>query len=393
MKKIKENTGGDTDAAPIRVLYFIDKLRAGGGTQRYIYEIIKIAPTFGVIPHLCTLEDGGDYLNEIELSGVDTLSLSLPRINTPKACLKLGNLIRHIHRKKIQVVHTFQTNPNIFGTLAGRLSGAKVITSRRDLGNLGMRGSRSLTLFEETIINPLAHRIMANSRAVFNAAIKREGIPRKKLVLIPNGIDTNHFHPDTSSERKKRLGLPENSLIFGTVSGLRKVKALDLLLHAFRALRDLTPDVFLVIAGDGPEALPLQDLARRLDLTESVRFMGLRLDVERILPAFDVFMLSSRSEGFPNAILEAMACGLPVIATSVGGIRELVCPEVTGRLIAPDNMEEMVKAMRWILDNPGKRREFSENARRHVEEHFRFDVIGERLRSMYRQIAGPSGSH
>ncbi|MHB8368831.1 MAG: glycosyltransferase [Leptospirales bacterium] len=391
MEKKTEIAGWDSGAAPIRVLYFIDKLRAGGGTQRYIYEIIKIAPTFGVLPHLCTLEEGGDYLNEIQSSGVDTLSLSLPRINTPKACLKLGNLVRHIKRKKIQVVHTFQTNPNIFGTLAGRLSGAKVITSRRDLGDFGMRGSRRLTLFEEAIINPLAHRIMANSRAVFNAAMKMEGIPRKKLVLIPNGIDTNRFHPDTSAQRKKLLGLPEKSLIFGTVSGLRKVKALDLLLHAFSALRKRYPDVFLVIAGDGPEALPLRDLTHSLGLTESVRFMGLRLDVERILPAFDVFMLSSRSEGFPNAILEAMACGVPVIATSVGGIRELVCPEVTGKLIAPDNMDDMVKAMRWIHDNPEKRREFSENARRHVEEHFRFEVIGERLGSMYRQLACPSG--
>jgi glycosyltransferase involved in cell wall biosynthesis len=378
---------GDFRAEPsVRVLYFIDNLRAGGGSQRYIYELVKIAPQIGIIPHLCTLEEGGDYYDEIRSSGTSTFSLSLPRINSLNAVGKLGTLVRYIKKAGIQVVHTFQTNPNIFGTVAARLASVKVITSRRDLGNFGMRGSKALTVFEEKIINPLAHRIMANSQAVYDAAHRLEGISPDKMILIRNGIDARRFHPDNAKGCRAALGIPEKALIFGTVSGLRRIKAIDLLLQAFRTVRESVPGTCLVIAGDGPEASSLHTLASDLGLRDSVRFLGRRLDVEVVLPAFDIFVMSSLSEGFPNAVLEAMACGVPVIATSVGGIRELVIPEVTGRLVQPDNAGELAEAMIRTSENPSMRSEFSRNARRYVEENFRFETIANQLKDMYRQI-------
>ncbi|MHB1287245.1 MAG: glycosyltransferase [Leptospirales bacterium] len=372
--------------APVRVLYFIDNLRAGGGSQRYIYELVRIARKIGIAPHICTLEEGGDYYTEILHSGVPTFSLSLPRINSPRAIGKLVTLVRWIRHQRIQVIHTFQTNPNVFGTLAGRLAGIKVITSRRDLGNFGMRGSKSLTIFEEKVINPLAHRIMANSKAVFDATHRQEGISTEKMVLIRNGIDAGRFRPDPDRKWRTSLGIPENALVFGTVSGLRKIKAVDLLLQAFRSVRERVPEAFLIVAGDGPEASDLHTMAQRLKIMDSLKFLGRRLDVETILPAFDVFVMSSLSEGFPNAVLEAMACGVPVIATSVGGIRELVIPEETGRLVPPNNIKELVEAMVRIAENPSVRAEFSLNARQYVEKHFQFETIAHQLKEMYREV-------
>ena len=374
------------NAFPVRVLYFIDNLRAGGGSQRYIYELVRIAGKIGISPHICTLEEGGDYYSEILRSGVPTFSLSLSQINNPRAIGKLVTLTRWIRKQRIQVIHTFQTNPNVFGTLAGRLAGIKVITSRRDLGNFGMRGSKSLTIFEERIINPLAHRIMANSKAVFDATHQQEGISPEKMVLIRNGIDAGRFRPDPDRKRRTALGIPEKSLVFGTVSGLRKIKAIDILLQAFRSVRERIPEAFLIVAGDGPEASDLHALAQHLGIMDSIKFLGRRLDVEMILPAFDVFVMSSLSEGFPNAVLEAMACGVPVIATSVGGIRELVIPEETGRLVSPNSTGELAEAMIRIAENPSTRNEFSINARQYVEKHFRFETIANQLKEMYREV-------
>jgi len=195
----------------------------------------------------------------------------------------------------------------------------------------------------------LADRVVCVSPKVADFVVEQIGVPRDKIVVIPNGVDLTDFcHLPEKHAARTALGLPADRLVLGTVSRLQPVKRLDMLLRALVWLGR----AHTVIVGYGPEEHRLKMLAEQLGLQERVHFVGHQRDVRPWLAAMDVFVLSSDWEGMPNAVLEAMACGLPVVATSVGGTPDVVVDGGTGLLVPRRDPLSLAEALRALAADP-----------------------------------------
>ncbi|MBN2321713.1 MAG: glycosyltransferase family 4 protein [Acidobacteria bacterium] len=180
-----------------------------------------------------------------------------------------------------------------------------------------------------------ADRVVTVSRALKDSILDLK-VPSEKIHVIPNGVDSKKFHPIPQTEARKALGLPIEKKIILSVGGLVELKGFDILIRAMRILRDVheRQDLYLVIAGYGKEQSRLEKLIRSMNLTASVRLVGVmpHQKLFQLYSAADLFCLASSREGWPNVILESLACGTPVIATNVGGIPEIIRSDRVGLL-------------------------------------------------------------
>jgi glycosyltransferase involved in cell wall biosynthesis len=248
----------------------------------------------------------------------------------------LAALTRLLRRIKPDAVVTHHIGPMLYGGLAGRLAGVPVRAHvEHDAWHLEAPGQNRLFAAGLRLGAP---RLAAVSDLVARKLATRSG---RTVARVINGVDLERFKPADSASARQRLGLPQHSPIIGLVARLQKVKGADVLINAPSFLK--TP-ACLVIVGDGPERTALELQARGRRLMDRIRFLGVRGDVEAILPALDLFVLPSRAEGLPLALVEAQACGAPVVATDVGGAREACCPK-SALLAPPDDPQALAAAI------------------------------------------------
>lgn len=229
-----------------------------------------------------------------------------------------------------------------------------------------------------------------------SAAIKDElsktGFSTDKIIVLPNGVDVKRFRPATpleKAEAKSALDLSDEICVIGTIARLVSRKGIDVLLRAFRALGQ-GRSAQLLIVGDGPLRDELCGLARQLGIESSVSWLGLQAHPDKWLRAMDVFAFPSRLEGIPNAVLEAMASGLPIVATKIGGVIDLIQDEVTGLLVPPDDSDALAAALIRLMKDACLRGDLGSRARAQAAEEFSLDVVISRLIDLYSGIAQPS---
>lgn len=195
----------------------------------------------------------------------------------------------------------------------------------------------------------LPDRVFCVSRTIENQLINIYRFARRKVVTVYNGIDTEKFCPSREhrAASRKRWGIPEDALVFGSVGRLHQIKRFDLALQAFHGISTATGDanVWLVLAGEGPEQESLIQQAKELGIDRRVKFVGFSSQPWEVYPGFDVYVLPSRNEGLPLALLEAMACGCCPIATGVGGIPEVIVNESLGWTVGKDDARGFFEAM------------------------------------------------
>ena len=209
------------------------------------------------------------------------------------------------------------------------------------------------------------------------------------MSVVPNGVDTKSalgLGASARVEASESLGLPAAGPVIGTMGRLSEVKRQDVLIRGFARLLDRHPDARLVLIGDGPERPALESLATELGLVDRIRFAGYRADPERLLPALDVFALTSRSEGMPLAILEAWASGLPVVASRVGGIPALIDHDRDGLLFDSGNEVELAGLLSGLLDDPNRARRLGEAGRVKAVEKFDSSVMASAYDRHYREV-------
>lgn len=281
-------------------------------------------------------------------------------------------------------------SPSLIGILGTRRGGPPVLARLACSGPDGdVAEARRLPLggLRPRLLKRLAAMVTLN--AEMEAELRAYGLVHIPTRRIPNGVDLETYHPADMAERtvvRQRLGVDEDRVIAIYAGRLTAQKRVDLLLRAWAALpgrRRLQS--LLLILGHGPQAAELAGLARALGVSRTVRFLGAVDDVAPFLPAADLFVLPSRAEGMSNALLEAMACGLPVVASDVGGTRDVLGHEEGGRLVPPEDPDALTAAMGTVASDPGLRQRLGRAAR---ERAMAFDIeaIVDRYLDLYESL-------
>jgi glycosyltransferase involved in cell wall biosynthesis len=227
-------------------------------------------------------------------------------------------------------------------------------------------------------------RLLSVSERLADRMAEEFDVPRRTITTIPNGVDLQRF---SAAERRRAPSTDAQARVtIGTIGRLVPVKDQSNLLRALAMLEAGPAGVRASIVGDGPLRNDLDRERRDLGLEEMVQLPGFRADVEHALASFDIFVLSSQSEGMSNTILEAMASGLPVVATRVGGADELVQDGVTGLLVPAHDPAALAKALDTLVSDPGKRRQFGSAGRRRALERFGLERMLNDYEHLYRDI-------
>jgi glycosyltransferase involved in cell wall biosynthesis len=229
------------------------------------------------------------------------------------------------------------------------------------------------------------HCLIAVSKTIHDVLARK--YKNNQVIHIYNGIEVGKLRISRSRvETRAMLGVSSGESLIGTVGRLTPVKGQVHLLKAVRRLLDQGRKVKLVLAGDGPLRHPLEGIVRKLGMCENVAFLGQRDDTHELMQAMDVFVLPSLSEGIPLVVLEAMVAGVPVLASRVGGIPEVIEDGATGMLVEAGNEVELANRCGMLLDHIDTAVQISKSARQRVEAHFSVEVMVDRVAHLYRTL-------
>jgi glycosyltransferase involved in cell wall biosynthesis len=370
--------------SPVYVTYIIDHLcniEAGG--EQALLRIIRHLPrsrfqpavvTFNVKPRSVRI------LQELECP----LHVFPVQRTYDWAGLKTAWRIRRLLAAKSPgIVHTFFETSNIWGGLIAKLSfGPLLVSSRRDMGVL--RSTKHRLAYK--VVNRLADRVLAVSQEVSRFCIECERIRPDKVTTVYNGVDLARVdRAEDSGSFRKNLELDKASHLVTTLANIRRIKGLDVFIKAAAIVRSRFKSAVFVIAGwpNEPQYFTeLQRLVADLGLQSNVRFLG---EVENVFPLLkqsDVFCLLSRSEGFSNALLEAMACRLPCVATRIGGNTEAIDDGSNGYLVPAEDTQAAAERITLLLESPERGFQIGQAARRTVEAKFTVeDMIAQLIRT------------
>ncbi|MDI6780493.1 MAG: glycosyltransferase [bacterium] len=364
----------------VHLVYSLDP----GGLENGVVNIVNGMDMECFNPMICCLKSGG-ILKERVKSSIEVIEVD------KKGKQELGVLFRLkkiFKDRDVHVVHTHNWGTCCEGVIGARLASVPVpVVIHQEHGTfVDSVGSKKRRIWGERIVLRYADQVMTLSEDLKEKMIKILGIPGEKIKVILNGVDIEKFSflAEKRTRKRQELGIAEDRLVVGTVGRLEAVKNQRMLIQAMPELLKKFPDVMTVIIGDGILKAELINMAKELGLSEHILFPGVRNDVAEILSAMDLFIISSLTEGICNAILEAMSCGLPVIATDVGGNPEIVLDGKTGLLVALSDMVGFVAAIEDLLGNKEKRKEYGRNGQEMVEQRFSLQRMVREYESLYR---------
>jgi L-malate glycosyltransferase len=356
------------------VLFIIDSFEQGGTERQAMQLLTQLHHSGQCRVHLACLQNRGSLRAEADQLGTGEIhEYALNSFYDLNFAKQLRRLVHFIKEKEIDVVHTHCFYTNIFGMTGGFLAGARGrVTSKGETD-----GFRSpMQKRAERVAFRLSHRVIANCLVVQNQLI-REGVSPSKIIQHYNGLDLERMKVRVGLRREEALaefGLPSDRRYMSIVANLRNpVKDHSMFLQAAARVRAVVPDAAFAIAGEGELMEELRQLAVQLGIKDDVFFIGRCDRVADLLFASDIGVLSSKAEGFANAILEYMAAGLPVVATDVGGAREAIQEGETGYLVASGDDEKMADLIIDLLNDPQRASTMGERGKSIAVEKFSCD--------------------
>ena len=305
------------------------------------------------------------------------------------------NLARIIRQSRVDIIHAHQYTPLSYAAMARMLgSGAtRLIFTEHGRHYPDQRRFKRVAANRLALI-PMCDAITAVGHAVAEALTRFESIPADRIQVIHNGIDPDRLvvsNPlQTRIDLRRSLAISADEPVILQVGSLRPVKDHLVSLHAMAELRRRNYRTTLLLAGDGPLRDQLIHLTHRLEISESVRFLGSRCDVASLWQAADVGLLTSRSEGISVALLEAMAAGKPIVATDVGGNSEIVQHQITGLLIPPGQPTAAAQALHRILTDDSLATALGQTGAQRVTDHFHQSQMHAAYRQLYRRLSPPT---
>lgn len=367
----------------LTVVHVVRAFQTGGLETLALEACAHMQRLDGVAVSVCALLPGDGLEQRPEYHGVPcTVLTARQRRDWATTVLALGALFR---RERPDVVHIHNWFSHVRAAPAARLAGVPVVVHTKHGAEWPfLLGSRALA----GRLYRMADVVVAVSADVRDGLLSTYRFPSERIRLVLNGIDTDRFCPlsvDLEHERRRVLGL-NGAPLLGAVSRLSPEKGIVTLLGALRIVRDRLPGTRLVVAGDGPDRRRCEEEARTLGVADEVAFLGSRSDVDAIYPVLDIYVQPSYAEGMSLTILEACSCGLPVVATAVGGNPEIIEDGKTGRLVAPRDPEALAAAILEHWENVESARAMGCAARERIVGHFSLDRMVRGYVALYREI-------
>ncbi len=372
-----------------RILFLATGL-GRGGAEAQVFLLASGLKARGWEVRVVSLVPPGDFAGELGARGIPVDSLNVARgVPDPRALWRLARILREFGPG---VLHAHMIHANLLGRLVRLLAPVPLVVctahSLREIGSRWFRTERAAFLAYRltdflcdltTQVSQEGHRRYLEGRAA----------RPDKLRFVPNGVDTERFAPDSRlrSQVREGLGIPEEAFVWLAAGRLEEPKDYPTLMRAFARVAGERPGTRLLIAGQGSLEAELRGLAQALGLGDRVRFLGLRRDIPALMNAADAFALSSAWEGMPMVLLEAQAAGLPVVATDVGGVGEVVRPGASGFLVPPGDPEGLAAAMAAVMGLPEEaRRGMGLKGRQWVKENFSIESVLDSWEGIYQSL-------
>ena len=388
-----------------KILYIITK-SIWGGAQRYVYDLATniSKDTFDVA---VAAGGRGILFEKLARKGVRTICIphSWRDVQTFNEARVFFELIKICFTEKPDVVHLNSSKMGVLGSCAVCLYNIFRACARAPRASTvftahGWGFEEPRPQWQKTIIHAasrfsalLQKKIIVINSSDFSAA--KKFIPEKKLILIRNGIMPLPRYEKHEAQKKLFPDLQKNTVIIGAIAELTKNKGLSFLIEAMHIVRQRFPHYALALSiiGEGEERASLDEKIKTLGLALCVRLHGFIPDAQNLVRAFDILALSSVKEGLPYTIMDAMEAGVPVVATEVGGIPDLVLHGKTGLLVQPQKAEELARALSFLLDKKEKREEFAARAQKHIQTNFTFYDMVRKTELVYSSLTCAAIQH
>ena len=364
-----------------RVLYLIWSLDLGGAEQ-VVVDLVKGLSKQDFKPIVCCLSEKGRNASLVEREGVKVFALHKRPKFDPFLISKLTRLIRN---ERIDLIHTHLFTANLWGRIAAKLTGVPVVSSEHGMDHWRKRFHLAL----DSWLTPVNKRVIFVSDAVKRFYMNRNHSLNGKSKVIYNGINTLEFQQSFDKETvKESLGLLKTEQVIGTVGRLVPEKAHVDFMEAIQMLKEERKDIMGLIIGEGELLDKLKKQAEKDHLQKHILFAGFRSDLPKVYQAMDVFVLCSLREGLPLTALEAMAAGVPVVATAVGGIPEVITDGRDGLLVPPSDSQALAKAISRILSDQELRESLVQNAKQKVHDYFSVEKMVYDHEKLYAEVLG-----
>ena len=363
------------------------------GAEKLVFDLVAEMNKAKFEILVCSIGNREDEIEEmickdLEEKGVKTSLLGKPpRKRRLRAIWKLHQYLQENH---VTIVHTHCPSPDFYGKLAAHLSGTPLVFST-------IHSVNEYRPFNERMLKHLTTKYVAISEIVKQYAVSELKIPSAQIEVIHNAIDTQRFALTAIDKKAKlqELGIPNKRKIVTTVGNILVSKGQVYLIEAAKEVVKDFPDTHFLIVGDTlrePElATCLKEKVGAKKMQDKISFTGERTDIPEILSITDVFVLPSLWEGLPVALLEAMAAGIPVIATSVGGNQEVVADNVSGLLIPPKDPQILAQRIKELLGNPEKAERMGAKGQRIIQDFFSIDRMARKYEQLYLEhVVNPS---
>lgn len=364
------------------ITYIITDLSTGGA-QIALLRLLSAIDRNRYNPSVICFNIGNCLISkEIKNLNIPVINLGMTHKGRFDAFLRLSRLL---HDTQPVILHTWLFHANIIGRLLGRFNKVPIIiTSQRSINTNGVWRE-----FLMRWTSGIDDKIIAVCEAVRKAEIESSNVPSDKVITIHNGIDPIAFTSvsnEAALEIRNSFEIPDDALLLGAIGRLHPSKGFNDLISALAYIKAKTNSVRLIIVGEGElrDSLDLQIINHNLSGT--IKFAGLRNDIPELMSALDVFVSSSIWEGLPNVVLEAMAAGKPVVATSVGGTPEVVVDGETGLLVPPRNPEALARAIIRLLKNPELCTRMGHAGKERVLKQFSIQRMVTKTQQLYKEL-------
>jgi sugar transferase (PEP-CTERM/EpsH1 system associated) len=362
------------------IVHVVHSLAVGGLENGLVNLVNATADDFRHV--VVCMTKSGPFRDRLR-ADVEVFALDKREGHDPRALLRLVTLLRRV-RPAIAHSRNWATFDAVLAATVARVPRVVHGEHGRDIADPhGTNGRRRRI---RRLLSPLVDKFVTVSLDLRRWLVEEINVPARKVVTIHNGVDVGTFCRRDRELARAELGLSVDGPVIGTVGRLDPVKDQVGLVEAFAILADRHSDASLVIVGDGPCREALQERIERLGLGKRAILLGERRDVPVLLSGMDLFVLPSIAEGVSNTVLEAMAIGLPVVATKVGGNAELVADGVTGRLVPARDTSQLAEAMEWYLDAPDVRARHGQAAHARAREQFSLASMARSYRALYTDL-------